>query len=98
MTDAREYFPGCHDMPLDLALEPTVCRYCGNPLAYIGADQDNGPEAMKTKCWGRYVDHSTDGPTLADAVHAAEQRRIVDGGQLTLPAELMPIPAGALFA
>lgn len=35
--------------------------------------------------------------TLADAVRAAEARR-ADSGQLTLPAELMPIPAGALFA
>lgn len=36
--------------------------------------------------------------TLADAVHAAEQRRIVDAGQLALPSELMPVPIDRLFA
>lgn len=36
--------------------------------------------------------------SLADAVRAAEARRVVDDGQLSLPAELMPVPAGALFA
>jgi hypothetical protein len=40
---------------------------------------------------------ATPNATLADAVRAAEARRAGDG-QLTLPAEFMPIPAGALFA
>lgn len=35
--------------------------------------------------------------TLADAVHAAETRR-ADSGQLALPAEILPTPAGQLFA
>lgn len=66
---SREYFPGCHDVDLDLPLEPPVL----GPLT------------------------PTPNLTLADAVHAAEQRR-TDDGQLCLPAELMPIPAGRLFA
>jgi hypothetical protein len=36
--------------------------------------------------------------TLEDAVKAAEARRDCSGGQLALPAELLPVPAGALFA
>jgi hypothetical protein len=40
-----------------------------------------------------------DGPTLADVVREIDARRDqTHGGQLSLPAELMPIPAGQLFA
>lgn len=67
---AREYFPGCHDVALDLSLEPVR-----QPIA-----------------------PTSDSPTLADAVLAAERRRRVDGDQLTLPAELMPVPSDRLFA
>lgn len=82
-----EYFPGCHDVSLGLDLEPLASLV--GPLT------------------------ATPNVSLADAVCAAEQRPCycrdcdnarllaqskLDGQQQCLPAELMPIPAGQLFA
>lgn len=81
-----EYFPGCHDVELELSPADPLLAGPLTPTPNVSlADVVAACETRPCYC------------AECDNARRLAQSKI-DGQQLCLPAELMPIPAGQLFA